>query len=315
MNRFAKKIAELIEKHDVITLWAHALPDGDCYGCQMAMKNLILENYPNKKVFAIGSGYSKAIKHLGEMDIVDEETIKESLGILLDVSCLRRVEDPRVFSCKAWCKIDHHEPNEGEEFEWTKWVDIKKIACSEMVADLALLMNWKINKKAAEGIYAGLVTDSGRFKFFGVTDHTQKVRRIMRKCGCNEKEMNAVLYPRDPVLEKYLKWLRRNAIIDKEVAYAVVTMDDYKRFGITYDVGSSKANTLIGLAPMSILFAEMPDGKMRVELRAKPGYYVQPIAARHHGGGHALAAGCECEKRMEDYQEIVDDMNANAKVR
>ncbi|MCQ2741804.1 MAG: bifunctional oligoribonuclease/PAP phosphatase NrnA [Bacilli bacterium] len=314
MNEEAKKITELIRKHDVITVWGHTMPDGDCYGCQMALKNIISDAFPNKKVYAIGSGYKKALDRIGHMDEIDEETIKESLGILVDVSCLRRVEDPRVFLCKAWVKIDHHEANEGEDFDWDNWVDPSKIACAEMIADMAIENKWPINKKAAEAIYAGIVTDSGRFKFSGVTDHTYKIRRLLKKYGCSEKEMNAILYPRDPVMEKYLKWLRKNAIIDREVAYSVVTMEDYEKFGITYDVGSSKVNALMGLAPMHILFAEMPDGTMRVELRSVDGYYVQPIAAKYHGGGHAHAAGCQCSKNVDDYQKIVDDMNEHAKV-
>ena len=36
------EIKKLIEEAEVITIWGHALPDGDCYGCQMGLKTLII---------------------------------------------------------------------------------------------------------------------------------------------------------------------------------------------------------------------------------------------------------------------------------
>ena len=90
------KIRKLIEEAEAITIWGHGLPDGDCYGCQMGLKNLIKGNFPNKRVYAIGSGLPAFFPMMGAMDDPTDEEIKASLGILVDVSCLRRVEDQRV---------------------------------------------------------------------------------------------------------------------------------------------------------------------------------------------------------------------------
>ena len=42
------------------------------------------------------------------MDQVSDEIIKESLAILVDGNDLSRMEDQRIYTAKAYAKIDHH---------------------------------------------------------------------------------------------------------------------------------------------------------------------------------------------------------------
>ena len=89
------KIWEKIKEYDVITIFGHVIPDGDCYGSQMGLKNAILDNFEGKKVYALGSGWPKFFSLMGEMDIVDDETIASSLAICLDCANEERIEDQR----------------------------------------------------------------------------------------------------------------------------------------------------------------------------------------------------------------------------
>lgn len=114
------EIRKLIEEAEAITIWGHALPDGDCFGSQIGLRNLIKENFPSKRVYALGSGLPSLFSALGAMDNPSEEEIKRSLGILVDVSCLRRVEDQRVMLCHAYCKFDHHTPNPGSRISLSR---------------------------------------------------------------------------------------------------------------------------------------------------------------------------------------------------
>lgn len=49
-----KKIEEKIKSHNNIVIFHHIRPDGDCLGSQFGMKNLIEENFPDKKVYTVG---------------------------------------------------------------------------------------------------------------------------------------------------------------------------------------------------------------------------------------------------------------------
>ena len=43
-----------IKAFDTVILHRHSRPDGDAMGSQIGMKHLLLENFPEKKVYAVG---------------------------------------------------------------------------------------------------------------------------------------------------------------------------------------------------------------------------------------------------------------------
>ena len=75
-----EQILNKIEQYDSIVIFGHLNPDCDCYGSQIALRNILRNRYPNKKIFATGSGLKKFFKIIGPMDIVSDETIKNSWG-------------------------------------------------------------------------------------------------------------------------------------------------------------------------------------------------------------------------------------------
>ena len=48
-----QKILHFIRQYDTIVLHRHSKPDGDAMGSQLGMKQLLLENFPNKKIYDI----------------------------------------------------------------------------------------------------------------------------------------------------------------------------------------------------------------------------------------------------------------------
>ena len=51
-----KEIVSLIERYDSVCIFGHIHPDGDCYGSQIGLRELLKTRYPEKKVYAVGSG-------------------------------------------------------------------------------------------------------------------------------------------------------------------------------------------------------------------------------------------------------------------
>ena len=68
-------ILKQIEKYDSIVIYGHLNPDGDCYGAQVGLKEVILANYPHKKVYVTGTGCPRFFSLIGEMAKVSNETI------------------------------------------------------------------------------------------------------------------------------------------------------------------------------------------------------------------------------------------------
>ena len=47
---------ELLKKYDTVIIHRHTNPDGDAMGSQIGLKNLLLDNFPEKKVYVVGDG-------------------------------------------------------------------------------------------------------------------------------------------------------------------------------------------------------------------------------------------------------------------
>ena len=307
-----QELYNIIKENDVITLWGHTLPDGDCYGSQIALKNLIKDTFPNKKVFACGSGLPAFFSRLGEMDHPSIEEIEASLAILVDVSCLQRVEFQEVRKCKTFIKFDHHCLNPlHEPFNWPNYVDNKRIAAAEIIADMAIENGMKFSKIAAEAIYLGMATDSGRFLYHGTTAHTFELIKFLYQQGADLKEiLDIAYYERDDV-KRFKAFLKRSAKYKGQVDYCLIHKEDYKRFNVTYEEAGSFVNAIAGVhrKPIYVLATEDEHGDYRVELRSNKLYPVHPTATKFGGGGHRYASGCNIINNSPTMDEILDALN------
>lgn len=306
-------IHSLIESHDVITIWGHAMPDGDCYGCQIALREILRENYPNKKIYAIGSGIPSLFARMSRMDEIDDEEIKSSLGILVDVNCLERVEDQRVRLCSRFTKIDHHRSNGNSNlFPYRPYyVDHSKIAAAEIIAEFAFAYSYKINKLAAEAIYLGIYTDSGEFQFWGTTERTLQIAQQMIEIGAEPGSILEIVYHEEDQVKAYKAYLRQNIKEVGQVGYVYASRADYQRFQIPYEQASSFANSISKATscPIYALLTEDSQGNIRAELRSNKGYPVHKVAVKYGGGGHLFASGISIKGTVPDYRDIIHDLN------
>ena len=83
-NNIYKEIYKKIKKYDTIVLARHIGPDPDALASQLALKNIILHTFPEKKVYAVGCSSSR-FHYLGNLDKFDGD----SKNALLMISHLR----------------------------------------------------------------------------------------------------------------------------------------------------------------------------------------------------------------------------------
>ena len=297
MEHAFKQAQKLIEDHDVITIYGHAMPDGDCYGSQVALKNMILGRYPEKRVYILGSGIPAFFDKMGTMDEVDDATIASSLVILVDVSCLRRAEDPRCFSGKAFLKFDHHRPNEEtEHFDGVSVVDYRRIAACEILFEFAERMGYPVSLVSASAMYLGIVTDSGRFEYHGTTPRTMEIISKLRQKGVHTKQIEGIAFYRPPRIRAFVSYIHRHTKDYGSVRYAILKSEDCAK----RDVAPAEALKLVNTMKVSdesvhtyCLFVHFEGDLVRAELRSNRSYPVHGIATRFGGGGHRFASGCE----------------------
>ena len=94
-----KKIFKEIKKYDTIVISRHIGPDPDALSSQIALRDSIKLTFPEKKVYAVGTGSAKFsfIGHLDKMEDVDD-----ALLITCDTPDLKRVDIPDIYK-KTMC--------------------------------------------------------------------------------------------------------------------------------------------------------------------------------------------------------------------
>ncbi len=314
MNKPTAAVFSLIEKYDSIVIFGHSLPDGDCYGSQIALREVLQQAYPHKSIYAVGSGLAILFERLGKMDLITEDIIRKSLAILVDVSDFPLVEDQRITLAQAYVKIDHH--HESNPFPYDKILDHGVIATAELIARLAFEKGISLSKKAAEAIFLGIITDSGRFLYPPTRKETFDIVSHLYDFGLETKPIYDVIYQTQENQLKYKGFLLSNyQKTENKVVYCYVKTKDYLSHGLEFAYASSQVNVLANIQgyPIFALFTENETGGLRVELRSN-GIPIREIAVKYGGGGHANAAGVRMEKGgHQEAMAIVADLDKLAK--
>ena len=306
-----EELFEIIKKHDIITIFGHLNPDGDCFGSQISLRDTLRLRFPEKKIYAIGSGVRRFKPLIGEMDIVDDDVIKESLAILVDGNDIPRMEDKRCATAKAWIKFDHH-VDVGSFTQGPSVVREDANSCCEIIADFIVEQNLDINDRIANALYLGILTDTGRFQF--IQDFPKTFRQAAWLCenGADPKKINSILNMTNEMSMSFKGFVFSNyRKTEQGVIYLTLKYKDIVRFNLTPSKAGSMVNLISNVEgyPIWAFFCEEEDGKNHAEFRSN-GPAVQPIASKYGGGGHMQAAGVTLpDSKPETIQKVVDDLN------
>ena len=303
-----EQIISKIESYDSIVIFGHLNPDGDCYGSQIALRNILRTKYPNKKVYAVGSGLKKFFNIIGRLDTISDDIITKSLAILVDANDLGRAEDQRIRQALDFAKIDHH----IDTFTFTEGpevIDDKATSTCELIYRFAEENKLEIDLISASALYLGMMTDTGRFQFADNFVRMFTIARDLCAIGVDpillNKTNNLV-----PEITLDIKALVYSRVIKRDdgIVYAFITKKERDILGIT-SAQICQNTSLISYVnnhPIWFVASETDIGGLQVEMRSSM-YNVQQIAVHFGGGGHTFAAGFTVKHFK---QEILDELIA-----
>ena len=318
MNQHIKEtILAKMAQYDTIMLFRHVRNDGDCVGATKGLKRILELTWPEKKIYLIDQDTAKYLEFMGpEDEDVPEEVYRQALGIVLDTASEARISNKKYTLCKELIKIDHHIPLEN--YGNLQWVEEERSSCCEMVVDFynTFRDRLKIDSLAATHLYTGMVTDSGRFKYSGVTGDTLRNAAVLLDVGVDTDTLFARLY-----LEafEYLKFkahiYQRMQITPNGVAYIFVDKAMQEEFGLSLEQASAIIGNLDSIRGCIswIAFIESGDaeGTIRVRLRSRF-VRINSIAEKYRGGGHACASGATSYS-IEEMEALLADTDALVK--
>ena len=304
-----KKILKTIESYKTIIVSRHIRPDGDAIGSTKGLVKLLRDTYPDKKVYLVNEDYSDYLAFLGGEDIVDDGVYDGALQIVLDTGTEDRISNRNYKKAKEIIKIDHHV--DDKPYGDISWVEDFRSSVCEMVADFYVTFKnkLKMSPEAATYIYLGMVTDSGRFRYEGVTGDTMRLAGALLDCGVDTEKLFAHLYVDEFETLKLKSYVYDNIkITPNGVAYIYMTDSAQKKLNLTLEAASDVVSELSAIRGSLIWLAFIDNKKenqIRVRLRSRF-LGVKELANKYHGGGHNMAAGSTVYSE-EEMQSLIDD--------
>lgn len=295
---FTQLLAELAGRK--IAVIGHARPDGDCIGSQVALARALR-----------AKGYDAVCVNPDTVPRRLEFLVADTLFLRLDgmlsqaadyaavfVDCAdgaRAGERAKAAFSKPLAMVDHHISN--TRYAQYNLLDTGSSATCEILAGLFLDAGLPLDASIAQALYAGMLTDTGQFRFASTSRRTLLLAAELIGAGARPSEVGYHLYERESLgkmmlLQRCLASLRMEC--GGRVCIGVLPA------GIFAETGTSAEDTegLVDYArsidgvEIGVLIEEWADGGVKASLRAKSeAYRVDLIAAQFNGGGHAAAAG------------------------
>lgn len=306
-----QQILQTIEEYKKIVIVRHTRPDGDCVGSTLALKDILKKTYPDKEVKVISNDFAPYLYFLGNEDEQEHaDYYKDALGIALDVSVKERISNNYIENCEKIIKIDHHRIT--EPFGDICWIEENISSVCEMITKLYYNFKEKLilSAKAAECLYTGMVTDTGRFKFSSCNSETFRMAGLLLDFNLNVEAIYANLYLKEFVTYKLQSEVYRKAKITKDgVVYIYISKKLQKKYHLTENDASAMISTIESIkgSIVWIAFIDNNDKSIRVRFRSRFMNIVD-IAEKYHGGGHDKAAGAVIHSKRE-MLSIINDAN------
>lgn len=306
MNTFPK-IYKKIEQYSTIILHRHTSPDPDALGSQAGLARSLKLKFPDKRILCAGENDEGDLIWINEMDKVTASDYQGALVITTDTANTARIANKLYDQGDFLIKIDHHP--DVEPYANLSFVDDKAPAASEIVADFIIAQNLPLTKEVAYPLYAGIVGDTGRFMYPETSTHTFLVVAKLAATGININEIarniSDVTFAQAKLQAEVLEYMKVDA---SGAAYAILTQDTLTKLEIDFNEASCTVSTPGRIKDIIAwnVFVEKPDKTFRVHYRSK-GPVINELAAKHDGGGHALASGANA-KDMAEVKQIFAEL-------
>lgn len=289
-------ILEKINEAQTIAILTHENPDGDAIGSSLAMY-LALKSY-GKKPDIIIPEYPRLFNCLPGVEEIKSQTDVEryDLAISLDCASLNMLNGFAKYfeNAKVKVSIDHHGSN--TMFGDYNYVNPDAPACSQILLVVLEYFGIEITKDIGTCILAGIITDTGGFRYQGVTVETFEFVAWLLNKGINiSKLYRQVLevqtkssFELHRIANSRLEFLENG-----KIAFTYVTMEDEAK--VHAENGDHSGIVEVGRDVEGVevsVFMRETDKGWRISLRSTEYVNVSDACAVYGGGGHPRAAAC-----------------------
>lgn len=331
-EEFINRIEELIRSSKRILITGHHNPDGDAIGSVLAM-HLFLKNRGIQSQCMVPGEFPDFLNWMPSIEKISifskenrEDLISRAdLIFCLDYNSLHRtgkMADPLIRSNAVKVLIDHHPEPNLSQFDLCYSETITS-STSELIFNFIEGLGGEkiIDKKIAECLYVGIMTDTGSFSYACNSSRTFRIVARLLETGLNAEYVHRQVY--DNYSEARLRLLgfslseKLVVLRDLSSAYISLGMDELRKFD--YKEGDTEGIVNYALSidgiKVAVLMTERKN-KIRLSFRSKGNFPVNEIARDHfEGGGHLNAAGGDSYLSMVETVSKLESILAHYKDR
>jgi len=316
MNVSAKTTAKFltaVKKHKTFLLTAHVNPDPDAICSELAMARLLKklgrkavivndDPLPDRFKFLPGAA---AIKHFNRSGKIQFDAV-----IILDSGDVKRIgRVARMLTPgKTLINIDHHVTSHF--FGDLNIVEPEVSSTAEMIFGLYKFSGVALDKTVAELLYAGIMTDTGSFRYDNTSAHTHQVAAELLTFGISPAFLYKQVYETVPRLDfQYFTRIvsRFEFLAGGKIICLSLPQRIFSRFSAEFDLRDKIFRELRTIRGVEVVFILTEAGRKatKVNLRSHGHVDVSRIAALFGGGGHRKASGCQLSCSMRQAKQKI----------
>jgi len=312
-------VKQLLSTTKDVVIVSHKNPDGDAIGSSLGLYHY-LKKHNHKVSVIMPNNYPNFLKWIpGENSIFKHDSqTKESDAIIkkaeviftLDFNALNRsgnMETVLSESKGVKIMIDHHQ--EPDDYATFTFSDVNMSSTCEMIYHFIDMLGGlnSIDTNIATCLYAGIMTDTGSFRFPSTTSKTHSVVACLIEKGANNAEIHNNIYDTNSFEKLQLLGCALNnlkVIPELRTAYIVLSQEELHKYN--YKKGDTEGVVNYGLSLKNIVLAaifieDKQEGIIKISLRSKGHFSVNEFSrAYFNGGGHTNAAGGRSDLSLND---------------
>ncbi len=315
----ARALSTLLSTPKKIAIVPHKNPDGDAIGAGLALYQYLVMKGHNSVVIS-PNDYPEFLKWMPGTEAVmnyekqEEEAIEflktAEVVFTIDFNDLSRVgkmeeilQDLQV----PFVMIDHHQS--PADYATVMYSDPAMSSTCEMVFHTidALGGKGQITPQIADCLYAGILTDTGSFKYASTSSETHRVAALLIDKGARSTEIHRLIFDTNtPDRLHLLGCALNNMVILPEYSTAYITLSQEELDRHQFKKGDTEGFVNYGLTlagiRLAVIFIENKDeGIIKISFRSVGDFSVNEFARSYFdGGGHTNAAGGRSDRSLEE---------------
>ena len=314
MEYTLEQIANRIKSAKSVLIVSHMRPDGDACGSALALcyalkkigvgaEVCIESDIPSNLVFVDGiADVGKKPKKEYDLFVAVDCSDEQRLGALSEEFYLAKRKKIDTVN------IDHHVSNT----RFAKYNYVRSCASNCMnISMLIAYLGAPFDKKIAECLMLGLMTDSGNFSHDDVDEEAFLLAAKLVKLGVDVRLFNYNLFKKQSKARAALYARVMSKIRyyhDDRFAVIVITGQAMAECGADQTMTEGFVDFPLNVDSVEVAASlmEVKKGQYRISLRSKTYANVNKIAGVYGGGGHVRAAGCML---FGDVEEVLDKLS------